>query len=135
MTTKTKKKYPTAVEPDAVGEYAAVSGSGGGYFYDAVLEYRVWIHPKRCSDFYHAFATFKKAYKFANESRATNKFAVVEEPLVLVGQIEHINEVEPGKFELVTTPRITEWKPDWLANSKRTARKVSQFLKTGKKAA
>ena len=39
-----------------------VTKSGGGYFYDEVLEYRVWVHPERGGpdhhegeDYFHAF--------------------------------------------------------------------------------
>ena len=39
--------YPDAVDPSLVGTYPAVAGSGGGYVWDDVLEYRVWSHPER----------------------------------------------------------------------------------------
>jgi putative acetyltransferase len=35
--------YPLAIDPNRVGSYASATKSGGGYFYDEVLEYRVWI--------------------------------------------------------------------------------------------
>jgi putative acetyltransferase len=38
--------YPTAVKPSLVGKYPITSKSGAGYFYDDVLEYRVWLDPE-----------------------------------------------------------------------------------------
>ena len=40
-------KYPLAIDENMVGEYPALVKSGAGYFYDDVLEYRVWCHPER----------------------------------------------------------------------------------------
>jgi len=40
-------RYPLAVDPAAVGNHAGQAKSGGGYFYDEVLEYRVWMRPAR----------------------------------------------------------------------------------------
>lgn len=37
--------YPFAVDVKKVGSYPALTKSGAGYFYDDVLEYRVWINP------------------------------------------------------------------------------------------
>lgn len=34
--------YPLAVDSMQVGKYAPESKSGAGYFYDEVVEYRVW---------------------------------------------------------------------------------------------
>ena len=42
-----KSLYPLAVNPERVGTYSPDTHSGGGYFYDDVLEYRVWLNPKR----------------------------------------------------------------------------------------
>jgi hypothetical protein len=39
--------YPDAVDPSLVGTYPAEAGSGGGYVWDDILEYRVWCHPER----------------------------------------------------------------------------------------
>jgi hypothetical protein len=38
-------KYPDVKEPEKVGTYPAEAKSGGGIFYDDILEYRVWVHP------------------------------------------------------------------------------------------
>jgi hypothetical protein len=36
--------YPLAVEFNRVGKYPSETKSGAGYFYDDVLEYRVWFY-------------------------------------------------------------------------------------------
>jgi putative acetyltransferase len=48
-----------------VGRYPASCHAGGGFVWDAVLEYRVWCHPERGapgkadgSDYYYAFASY-----------------------------------------------------------------------------
>jgi hypothetical protein len=43
----TEPNYPDAIAPDKVGDYDAFAHAGGGYTWDAVLEYRVWMHPER----------------------------------------------------------------------------------------
>jgi hypothetical protein len=60
--------YPDAVDANLVGTYPAVAGSGGGYVWDDVLEYRVWCHPERGapdedngSDYYFAYGTYAEA--------------------------------------------------------------------------
>jgi hypothetical protein len=40
-------EYPDAVDASLVGTFSALARSGGGYVWDAVLEYRVWCHPER----------------------------------------------------------------------------------------
>ena len=101
---------------------SAWSKSGGGYFYDDVLEYRVWIDSPD-GDYFEAFASFEEAKQFSEKTSGA------EEPLVLVIQHEHINEPDPGVFEHVTTDRITEWRVEWLDGGKRTAESISDFLK------
>lgn len=117
---------PIAVDPAKVGSYPALTKSGGGYFYDEVLEYRVWIHPDG-DDYYHAFPTYEQALAFSkNQKRA-------EQPLVLVLQREHVNEPQPGVFEHVTGDRITEWQVQWLDGTKRGTNSIVQFLEEKKK--
>jgi len=114
--------YPVAIDPGKVGDYPALTKSGGGYVYDEVLEYRVWIH----SDgdvYYHAFATYEEAKRFSEKSEGA------EEPLVLVLQHEHINEPEPGKYEHVKGDRITEWRVEWLEGNKRRPDTIANFLR------
>lgn len=130
MTSSAPSPYPVAIDPDQVGEYPALTKSGGGYFYDDVLEYRVWVHPHaggedlhEGDDYYYAFATFEDAAECANETPGA------EQPLVLVRQFESINEPTAGVFEHYTEARITEWRVEWLADSKRTATSIPDFLK------
>ena len=117
-------KYPTAVDPSRVGSYPALTKSGAGYFYDDVLEYRVWIHPRGGGDYYRAFASYEAALQF---SKAT---AGAEVPLVLVRQKRWVNEPEPGKFEPRSDERITEWQTIWLSqDTKRGEHSIERFLK------
>ncbi|WP_204266397.1 hypothetical protein, partial [Klebsiella aerogenes] len=87
--------YPAVLDASLVGTYPAVAKAGGGYVWDAVLEYRVWCHPERGapdeddgSDYYYAFESFEAADAF---SKATPG---AEEPLALVLQREYIDEPE-----------------------------------------
>jgi hypothetical protein len=121
--------FPPVADPALVGTYPAVAGAGGGFVWDAVLEYRVWCHPERGapneddgSDYHRAFATYAEALEF---SRAT---AGAEEPLALVLQEEHLNEPEPGVYEHVTEPRITEWPVEFLRRPRRTSETIPAFL-------
>jgi hypothetical protein len=118
-------RYPTAIDPGKVGSYPALTKSGAGYFYDDVLEYRVWMHPKGGGDdHYYAFASYEPALQFSHSA------AGAEPPLVLVRQKKWINEPEPGKFEPRSDERITEWQVVWLAeNTKRTENSIELFLK------
>ncbi|GJM10584.1 MAG: hypothetical protein DHS20C11_28600 [Lysobacteraceae bacterium] len=124
-----KKKHPPAVDARAVGKYPALTKSGGGFFYDDVLEYRVWVHPERGGenlqldqDYFFAFATYSEALNFSEKTRGA------ETPLVLVRQLEYINEPEPGVFEHQIGERITEWQPEWLQGNKRLAKSIGNFL-------
>ena len=121
--------YPTAVNPKAVGSYPGSTKSGAGYFYDEVLEYRVWLHPERGAeplagdaDYFAAFAQFESAEAFARSTPGAES-----EPLVLVRQLEWINEPQPGRFEVERGERITEWRVEWL-DSKRGPTSISDFL-------
>lgn len=131
MTATPASPYPAAIDPDLVGEYPAITHSGGGYFYDDVLEYRVWVHPHAGGedlhdgdDYYYPFATFEDAAECADETPGA------ERPLVLVRQRECIGEPTPGVFEHVTAERITEWRVEWLADCKRAATSIPDFLRS-----
>ena len=115
--------YPLPADPEKVGDYPAFSKSGGGYFWDEVLEYRVWVDPPEGSDHYRAFATFEEAKRYSDRTERA------EPPLVLVLQREHVNEPEPGKYEHVIGDRITEWRVEWLAGSKREPDTIERFLR------
>jgi putative acetyltransferase len=121
--------HPTAVDPEKVGRYQARAKSGAGYFYDDVLEYRVWMDPKDGaakrngnSAYFAAFAQYEKALAYSRSTRGA------EEPLALIRQLKHINEPAPGVFEVVEGERIAEWKVEWLATSKRVPGAIEKFL-------
>lgn len=122
-------EYPDAVDPAKVGTYDARCHAGGGYTWDAVLEYRVWMHPERGApddfngnDYYTAFATYKEAFEYSMANQGCDP------PLALILQREHINEIAPGMFEHVRTERVTEWPPQFLSRPRRTARTIPDFL-------
>jgi hypothetical protein len=122
--------FPVVADTEHVGTYPGEVKSGAGIFYDDVLEYRVWMHPERGArkiagdaDYFAAFACYENASQFSRANAA-------ELPIVLVLQNESINEPEPGKFVWVRTARITEWKVDWLAGSRRRPESIPNFLAT-----
>ena len=58
-------EYPVAYDSSLVGTYPTVVSAGAGYFYDDVLEYRVWCYPDdgaedlaKGDDYYFVFETF-----------------------------------------------------------------------------
>jgi hypothetical protein len=122
----TQAEYPDAVDRSKVGKYDALTKSGGGYFYDEVLEYRVWVHPGG-DDYYEAFCTYEEARRFSART------ARAEEPLVLILQREWIDEPSEGKFIHKQGERITEWQVQWLSGSKRESSSIAKFLSKGKK--
>ena len=120
---------PLALAPSAVGTYPEETKSGGGYFYDDVLEYRVWLHPERGAErvaagnaYFAAFAQYERAVAF---SKVT---AGAEAPLVLVRQREWIDEPEPGRFVPKKGVRLTEWQVGWLAGSRREPESLARFM-------
>jgi putative acetyltransferase len=127
--------YPLAVDPDRVGTYPADTKSGAGYFYDQVLEYRVWLNPENGaqplngkSDYFVAFAQYEAAQEFSKRTPGADA------PLVLVRQLEWINEPERGHFVPEKGERITEWQVKWLPDSERTERSIAEFMKHPKEA-
>jgi len=121
--------YPAAIDPSAVGSYAALAKAGGGYVWDEVLEYRVWCHPERGapdledgSDYYYAFASFEEAATFADTNPGSGR------PLALVLQREYIDEPEPGTYVHVREPRVAEWPVEFLARPRRIDRTIPEFL-------
>jgi putative acetyltransferase len=121
--------YPDAVDPTRVGTYPIDTHSGAGYFYDDVLEYRVWFNPRKGakplngnSDYFMAFAEYEAA------KTASRSLPGAEEPIVLVRQLEWINEPEHGRFIPEKTERITEWQVQWLTSSKRREDSIQRFL-------
>jgi hypothetical protein len=120
--TQNTPSYPPAVNPAKVGTYPMEAFSGGGYFYDQVLEYRVWIKSK-CS----SFATYEEALDFAKKKRNA------DEPVVLIYQKEYINEPEENVFEHIKKERVSEWLPEWLEGSERGPNSIADFLKEHQK--
>lgn len=121
--------YPLAIDNAKVGQYPAKTKSATGYFYDDVLEYRVWFCPERGArplngknDYYVAFAEYERAEELSKASRGA------EEPLALVRQYEWINEPEPGLYQAEKGNRITEWQVAWLEGSKRAPGSTKDFL-------
>jgi hypothetical protein len=62
-----------------VGTYPTDTKSGAGYFYDDVLEYRVWMHPEKgaapfngTNDYMAAFAQYEAAETFSRQRAAPN---------------------------------------------------------------
>jgi len=121
--------YPNAIDPASVGTYPASVKAGGGFVWDAVLEYRVWCHPERGaqdladgSDYFYAFASYQEALEFSQQTQGA------EEPMVLILQEEYIAEPEPGHYIHMRERRITEWQVVWLNRSRRTAQTIPAFM-------
>ena len=122
-------RYPDAIDVALVGTYPGLVKAGGGYVWDAVLEYRVWCHPERGapdleggSDYYHSFATYQAALEFAESTPGA------EEPVALILQEEYIDEPEEGRYVHVRERRLTEWPVTFLARPKRTPTTIPDFL-------
>lgn len=125
-------KYPIAIDETKVGVYPAHTKSGGGYFYDDVLEYRVWCRPWLGTPdefegeiYYYAFASYEEAKEFSDKTEGS------ENPLVLVRQLEWINEPEKGQFIHEKGECITEWLVEWLDGSKRQPETIQEFIANG----
>ncbi|HKG62044.1 MAG TPA: hypothetical protein VKB05_19960 [Pyrinomonadaceae bacterium] len=119
--------YPLAVDAEKVGSYPAFTNSGAGYFYDDVLEYRVWMNPPEGGDdYYQAFAQYEDALAFSK------KVPGAEKPLVLILQRQWIDEPTPGEFHVQNEDRITEWRVEWLCNSRRMPGAIERFLEEHK---
>jgi hypothetical protein len=96
--------------------------AGGGLVWDAVLEYRVWVHPRRGNDWYRAFVTAGEAEAFA---RATPG---AEDPLALILQQEYLEEPESGVYVHIQRRRVAEWPLTFLHRPRRTARTIPDFM-------
>jgi hypothetical protein len=127
--------YPLAVDPNLVDSYPPDIASGADYFYDQVLEHRVWLHPDKGAellngdkDYFVAFAQYERAETFSQKTPGA------EQPIVLVRQFEWINEPERGHFVPEKGNRITEWQVQWLRNNKRSGNSITEFMKHPKEA-
>jgi len=124
-----RTRFPRAVDPARVGKYPGFCYAGGGFVWDAVLEYRVWCHPERAapdkedgSDYYYAFASYPEALRFSKKSRGA------ERPLALILQKEYIAEPTPGHYAHVKKRRITEWPVAFLSRPRRAKNTIPDFL-------
>ena len=124
--------YPDVLDPALVGTYPASAHAGGGYVWDAVLEYRVWCSPRlgaedlaNGSDYFRAFATFEEARVFSYGTPGA------EEPLALIVQDEYIDEGRPGEYVHVKESRITEWPVEFLSRPRRHPRTIPDFMDAG----
>lgn len=124
-------KYPAVIDPDQVGKYPTMVYAGGGYFFDEVLEYRVWCHPDNSDadrynindvDNCHCFTSYQQALAFAanNQNAAT--------PVALVRQLEWIDQPSRGVYIHNKGERLTEWQPEWLDRGARTATDITHFM-------
>jgi putative acetyltransferase len=112
-----------------VGKYPAVAFAGGGYVWDAVLEYRVWCCPEQGaldkadgSDYLYCFASYPEALRFSKDYHGA------DEPIALVLQKEYIDEPRPGKYIQVKKRRVTEWPVEFLSRPRRTKDTIPDFL-------
>ena len=117
------------LDPVLVGTYPASAKAGGGYVWDAVLEYRVWCHPERGaadladgSDYCHCFETYEQALAFSEETQGA------EEPLALILQEEYIDEPEPGEYVHVSARRVAEWPVPFLSRPRRMPHTIPDFM-------
>ena len=122
--------YPLPIDANRVGKYPADVDVGAGYFYDEVLEYRVWLHPHDGAtpvngdeDYFVAFAQYESAEAFSKKTRGAAP------PVVLVRQLEWISEPKPGHFIPMKEVRTTEWQAPWLVGHKRTPGSIEEFMK------
>lgn len=124
-----RSKYPAVKDPELVGSYPAVAKAGGGYVWDAVLEYRVWCHPQpgtpeydEGSDYYYVFEHYEDALDCSEATPGA------EEPLALILQEEYIDEPETGVYIHMKEQRITEWPVVFLTRPQRTQNTIPDFL-------
>lgn len=122
-------KYPAVKDPELVGSYPAVAKAGGGYVWDAVLEYRVWCHPQpgtpeydEGSDYYYVFEHYEDALDCSEATPGA------EDPLALILQEEYIDEPETGVYIHMKEQRITEWPVVFLTRPQRTQNTIPDFL-------
>ena len=126
--------YPKPIDEAMIGEYPGLAKAGAGFFYDDVLEYRVWCYPRKGAedkfdgeDYYFAYESFELALEFSENTEGAQK------PLVLIRQLEWINETEPGKFIHEKGERIAEWPAECLEGRKRGSDSIKSFFEEKKK--
>ncbi len=124
-----RKRFPRALKPERVGKYPAEAFAGGGYVWDAVLEYRVWCCPAagapdedHGNDYYFAFATYPAALRFSD------CYPGADEPIALILQLEYIDEPRKGKYTHIKRRRITEWPVEFLSRPRRNQQTIPDFF-------
>lgn len=128
------KTYPTAVDAEMVGSYPALTFSGGGYFWDEVLEYRVWAHPRDGAEdladgdlYFHSFATHEEAVQHYENHVGSHQ------PIVLVLQKEWAEQTAEGVYEHRKESRMTEWAVSFWEGYKRLEHTIPDFLAANSK--
>lgn len=124
-----RKRFPQALHPERVGKYPAEAFAGGGYVWDAVLEYRVWCCPAAGApdeddgnDYYFAFVSYPEAVRFSRS------YQRADEPIALILQLEYIDEPRKGKYIHVKRRRVTEWPVEFLSRPKRNKNTLPAFF-------
>lgn len=122
--------YPVAIDARMVGDYPVLVADGAGYFYDDVLEYRVWCYPSDGAkdlaggdDYFYAFETFEEAEEFQQDTKGA------QDILALIRQLEWIDEFKPGQFKHEKGQRIAEWRAELLEGRKREENSIPDFFK------
>ncbi|MBD2716466.1 hypothetical protein KBK19_15600 [Microvirga sp. STR05] len=115
-------KFPDAIDSSKIGTYPAGVWSGGGHFYDEVLEYRVWVYSDDDGEYFCPFENYKSALRFSKKTIGA------KDPDVLILQREYVDEPQEGVFVKITSERVAEWRPEWLQNSKREKGSIDRFI-------
>lgn len=115
-------RYPAVFDEDLVGFFDVETHAGGGYVWDEVLEYRVWVHVDDDDDSVNVFPDYPSAKAFADTTEGA------ESPIALILQREYIEEPEPGCYNHVVESRVTEWPIEFLSRPRRTEKTIPDFL-------
>ena len=122
-------KYPQVLDKEKVGKYPALAKAGGGYVWDDVLEYRVWMSPSKGApddadgdDYYYVFTSYQDAKTYSDQAHGAEK------PLALIIQREYIDEPNPGEYHHIKEERVAEWPVEFLNRPRRTANTIPDFM-------
>ncbi|OYP34616.1 GCN5 family acetyltransferase [Rhodopirellula sp. MGV] len=116
------REYPPVLDEDLVGFFETETFAGGGLVWDAVLEYRVWVHSDDADDCVNVFRCYRDARAFSEATLGA------ESPVALILQRQYIDEVEEGQYVHVQESRMTEWPVEFLARPARTEQTIPEFL-------
>jgi len=121
--------YPDAENADLIGTFPGLAKAGGGYVWDEVLEYRVWMYPRdgapdeqNGDDYYYVFSNYVDAKLFSDENVGAGS------PLALILQREYIDEPTPGNYRHVEEQRIAEWPAEFLSRPRRNENTIPDFF-------